>query len=288
MTETTDGPAYSVFAETMADMTYPEVEEAARDGAILLWSLGVIEQHGPHLPLATDVYVPMAVLREARRLLAERAIASLIIPPFYWGVNVVSAHFPGSFKVRPEIMVGLLSDVFQSLEGDGFRRLFLLSGHGDARHNRAILDAVEGSRQQSGIAVRILAPASLPPRLGADPASPAYCIVEPHDPVRPFIDAHAGEDETSILLAATPKLCRTDVIPDLASTDLGPGDLAVWRQGYEHSRRVTPNGYFGDPAAASAEQGHGYISRRAGAIADAIAAAIDGEIPPSGGRSRPA
>lgn len=46
---------YSVFHDAMADMTYPEIERAARNGAVALWGLGVIEQHGPHLPLATDV-----------------------------------------------------------------------------------------------------------------------------------------------------------------------------------------------------------------------------------------
>ena len=65
---------YSIFKDTIADMTYPEVEEAVRDGAVALWALGVIEQHGPHLPLATDVYVPMARLRRARQVLAERGI----------------------------------------------------------------------------------------------------------------------------------------------------------------------------------------------------------------------
>ena len=56
---------YSIFKDTIADMTYPEVEQAVRDGAVALWALGVIEQHGPHLPLGTDVYVPMGRRRRA-------------------------------------------------------------------------------------------------------------------------------------------------------------------------------------------------------------------------------
>jgi creatinine amidohydrolase len=89
----------------MADMTFPEVERAAKAGAIALWALGVIEQHGPHLPLATDVYVPSAVLQRARRLLSQRGIESVIVPPFYWGVNHVTGRFTGSFVVRPARMV---------------------------------------------------------------------------------------------------------------------------------------------------------------------------------------
>src|SRR5215471_1466572 len=105
---TADG--YSVFVDSMADMTFPEVAEAARRGACVLWAMGVIEQHGPHLPLATDVYIPTAILRTARRLLLRRDIETIIAPPFYWGVNEVSASFPGTFRVRPAIMIELITD----------------------------------------------------------------------------------------------------------------------------------------------------------------------------------
>src|SRR5215475_4693807 len=55
------GGGYSIFAGTSADMTYTAYASAIKDGAVGLWALGVIEEHGPHLPLASDVYVPTAV-----------------------------------------------------------------------------------------------------------------------------------------------------------------------------------------------------------------------------------
>ena len=88
--------ATDIFAGTIAEMTWLEVEQAAKGGAALLWAFGVIEQHGPHLPTGTDVYLPQAQLREVRRLLGERGIDALIVPPYYWGVNVVSGAFPAS------------------------------------------------------------------------------------------------------------------------------------------------------------------------------------------------
>src|SRR5437016_5744048 len=94
MTATSNG--YSIFHETMADMTYPEVVAAARKGAVVLWGLGVIEQHGPHLPLATDVYLPYALLRRSREILAKKNISSVLMPPFYYGVNFVTAAFPAT------------------------------------------------------------------------------------------------------------------------------------------------------------------------------------------------
>lgn len=75
---------YSVFHDTMADMTYPEVVEAAGWDALVLWGLGVIEQHGPHLPLGTDVYMAAALLRRVRQLLKDRGVPSITMPPFYW------------------------------------------------------------------------------------------------------------------------------------------------------------------------------------------------------------
>src|SRR5690348_287067 len=104
-------PGPSIFQDTIAEMTYPEVEAAIGRGAIALWSMGVIEQHGPHLPTATDVYIPSARLRAVKRLLAEEGVESIIIPPFYWGVNFVSASFPASIKVRAEVMIELVADV---------------------------------------------------------------------------------------------------------------------------------------------------------------------------------
>ena len=142
MADNSSSGGYSIFRETMADMTFPEIARAAADRAVVLWGLGVIEQHGPHLPLGTDVYMPMALLRHIRELLRGRGVSSVIMPPFFWGVNQVSGMFPGSFEVRPQIMIELMVDLIKSLKKDSFSRLFCISGHGDALHNRTIVDGV--------------------------------------------------------------------------------------------------------------------------------------------------
>jgi creatinine amidohydrolase len=270
-----DRGGYSIFHETMADMTYPEIERAARSGAVPLWGLGVIEQHGPHLPLGTDVYVPMAVLRLARRVLASRGIESVIVPPCYWGVNHVTASYAGSFLVRPEVFVALMMDVFASLKKDGFGRVFCVSGHGDAVHNRTILDGARQGSAASAIDGRMVISRAMVTRLGFDPADPHLAIAAeagaaPGGP----IDVHAGRWETSLMWAAFPETVRSDVLPDLAPTDFAPADLAEWRKGGEHARRKSPLGYVGDPAASSREHGLGLLQREAALVADAVAAAL--------------
>ncbi|MBP0491496.1 creatininase family protein [Pararoseomonas indoligenes] len=266
-----NGTGYSVFTDTMADMTYPEVAEAAERGAVVLWALGVIEQHGPHLPLATDVYVPMAVLRQAKALLAERGIESIIAPPFYWGINAVSSSFPGSIKVRAPVMIELIKDVFASLGGDGFRRIFCLSGHGDAQHNRTIYDGiVAGCGPETIEGHFVLAPV-MRDRLELDPADPRLVTYGKASSGTPGnLDIHAGESETSVLLHECMEACRCELIPGLRPTNLGMEDLKVWRQGGKQALKVTPMGYFGDPAAATAEKGREFLRQNAASVADAI------------------
>jgi creatinine amidohydrolase len=266
---------YSIFHGTMADMTYPEVVAAARDGAIVLWGLGVIEQHGPHLPLATDVYLPAVQLRRARELLAERNIPSLLLPPFYWGVNHVTAAFPATFEVRPEIVLELVVDLIKNLKKDGFRHLFCLSGHGDAMHNKTMLAAIKRGGAEAGINAYFLCPPFVLNRLKADaafdPADPTVVPVEDASTPTAYPDIHAGALESSGMWGFYPDVVRREVIPTLKPTNFTLDDLNEWRKGREHSLRKTPLGYLGDPAAADPERGRAMVLQQAELIATAIA-----------------
>ena len=73
-------------------MTYVEYMDALRRGAIGLWDIGVVEEHGPHLPLGTDIYLAHAQTLEIREQLAERGIESLILPPFVGSERCDTQH----------------------------------------------------------------------------------------------------------------------------------------------------------------------------------------------------
>jgi creatinine amidohydrolase len=266
---------YSIFHDTMADMTFPDVEAAARRGAIVLWALGVIEEHGPHLPLATDVYVPCATLREAKRILTERGIESVIAPPFYWGINAATAAFAGSFVVRPETMIELMKDVFRSLHKDGFSNVFCLSGHGDAAHNKVLFEGVKAGRTFGPIESYMLVSPAFAKRLEFDEADPHLAIMHatPSEP-EPYIDVHAGNWETSMIMAAYPGVVRTEIAATLTPTNYVLDDLIEWRKGDQHAVQKTPHGYFGDPASAEPERGHESIRTEGEIIARAIIATL--------------
>ncbi|WP_439589527.1 creatininase family protein [Hydrogenophaga sp.] len=290
---------FDIFAGTIAEMTWQEVDHAAKDGAVLLWAFGVIEQHGPHLPTGTDVYLPQARLRGVRKVLADRGVRALIVPPYYWGVNQTSGSFPASYHVRPEITKELMSDVFRNFEKDGFRHVFCFSGHGEAAHNRTIHEGVRLGASRTSLQISFVADAALASRVGISLSDPHLALppddvaadapasgvrffqagATPASPGAPeraprYVDVHAGRGESSQMLASCTGLVRDDLRRRLPSTDLGTEELAVWRRGLDDARRTTPLGYLGDPASANADEGRASLERLARRAADAVIARL--------------
>jgi creatinine amidohydrolase len=168
-----------------------------------------------------------------------------------------------------------MTDVFASLKKDGFECVFCISGHGDAVHNRAILDGVRQGSAAAAIDGRMIVSRAMVTRLGFDSTNPHLAIAaETGAPPGGPIDVHAGRWETSLMWAAFPEVVRSAVLPDLAPTDFAPADLAEWRKGGEHARDKSPLGYVGDPAASSREHGLSLLQHKAALVADAVATAL--------------
>lgn len=79
-----------------------------------------------------------------------------------------------------------------------------------------------------------------------------------------------------MLLESTPGIARANLLLGLKPTRLGAADLAEWHKGLDNARRVTPEGYFGDPAAAKAERGARLLEIEGKAVAAAVVAARAG------------
>jgi creatinine amidohydrolase len=179
----------------------------------------------------------------------------------------------------------LMADVFESLRSDGFRHVFCFSGHGDVAHNRAILEGIRLGVERSGIDISFVADAALVARLGLGPDDPQITLHASGSGAPPkYVDVHAGQWETSMMMCACPALVRDEVRRGLRSTDYGADDLAEWRRGPEHARRKTPLGYFGDPAGASVEEGAQSLRSSAERAADAIEARLKSRPPAAAAR----
>ncbi len=145
---------YSIFEETMVDMTYPEVVKAATRGAVVLLPSGVVEQHGPHLPIGVDTYGSYLLAKLTRREMSRLGREALIAPPFYWGINKVTEGFPATFRTRHETAVMLLTDIFDTLIEDGFQNVFIVNHQGDAGHAKVQIEVMQAqhAKGNNGIA----------------------------------------------------------------------------------------------------------------------------------------
>ncbi len=99
----------------MAEMTATAIAAAAERGAIALLPIGVIECHGPHLPVGTDAFIALELARLTRRYAAGMGREGIIAPPYYWGHQRHSRRLPRQFPHSPRDGGGIARDVIKSL-----------------------------------------------------------------------------------------------------------------------------------------------------------------------------
>lgn len=266
---------YSIFHETMVDMSWKDIEKAAKDGAVVLLTTAVIEEHGPHMGCGIDAYIGGLLCKLTRRELESRGIKAVIAPPFFWGVNSATHSFPGTFAIRPETMKALLADIFASLKSMGFRRIFNINAHGDGQHKKAAIQAILEGQKATGLDIRYLVPEEDVRALGLTGEPPSWVLLHkmPRDggPASPYLDIHAGAGETGIVAAFFPGLVDLTMARTLAPTRLKAQQAGEW---LKDARRVTPLGYVGDPAAHNVERARAYVTEWCRMMAASIAAYV--------------
>lgn len=269
---------YSIFAETLVDLPYVDVAEAAQRGAAVLLPTGVVEEHGPHLPLGVDIYGSYILARLTRDELSGLGHEAVIAPPFYWGINHVTSGFTGSFRTRPEVARELLIDIGTSLADDGFETLYIVNHHGDAKHAAVILEALSELRRRGTINACWVADEQVIHRFRGPTDDNCWlpfttpderCAAKASD----VLGVHAQDTETAMMLGWFPGLVETQRLEQLPPTSLTANDLTEWRRGGEHAARITPDGYFGDPRPGSFNLWRRYILQARG-MATAIQAAL--------------
>jgi creatinine amidohydrolase len=268
---------YSIFHETMVDMTWPEVEKAAQEGAIVLMTTAVVEEHGPHMSCGIDTYLGYLMCKLTRRELESRGIKTVIAPPFYWGVNRASHVFPGTFTVRPETMKAVLHDMFASLKSMGFQNVFNINAHGDGLHIRTAVEAVVEAQKSLGLNVRYLMSEEDAKRAGLTGNEPFF-LIHKSPPLQTeateYLDLHAGAWETGVVAAFFPEEVDTRVARTLEPTKVTVKELGEW---VKDMKKVTPLGYLGDPAKFDPPRARKNVEDSCRMIAEAIAATLGTE-----------
>jgi creatinine amidohydrolase len=264
---------YSIFDETMVEMTWQEIEEAIKHKAIVLLPIGVIEEHGPHLGLAVDMYAACLLSKLTKANLEKNGVRTLIAPPYYWGINVLTNSFPGSFTVRPETMQAVIVDTLSCLKSWGIEYAFTINWHAEVKHNLTILEAVKEARQKTGIkAFAVLTDTETRNlKLGGNED---YVTIRksapPTPPTFPYLDLHAGSQETALMLAYFAEQVKISMINSLKPTKITLEDLKIMRKGGDDARNLIPQGYFGNPAGCNLPEAVHEINEIARTNADLI------------------
>ncbi len=221
--------------------TWTEAQAALKPASIILLPVGAIEAHGPHLPLNTDVILAVETARRAAVRLASQGEVVVLAPPISYGVSYVGTCFPGTVPAPAEIVTGLVAAVLNHFAASGPRRLAVVNAHLEPAHVAALQAGVDTSIAATG--ARITFPDQRQDRWAATLS----------DEFRRGA-RHAGSYETSLMLAAAPDQVRTELLPTLPPVwiDL-PGRLRNGARTFAEAGGV--QGYFGDPATATAAEG---------------------------------
>jgi creatinine amidohydrolase len=109
------------------EMTWPETQEAVAEGRVAILPTGSTEQHGPHLPLSTDVLCSYSVCKKVAETVPRDAV---VFPPVWYGFNEHHADFPGTLWVDWQPFIAYLIEIGRSAVHHGFRKLVIVNGHG--------------------------------------------------------------------------------------------------------------------------------------------------------------
>jgi creatinine amidohydrolase len=243
----------------MEEMTWPDIRRAIDSGfTTAVFAVGSTEQHGPHLPTMTDARIGDDVAGRVVRKLGHALQARTIDV----GQSEHHLAFAGTISLKAETLALILRDYVASLAHHGFKRIVIIPSHGG--NFATVRQAIETARQaHSEVEITgftdLLALTEF-----LNQASARYGV--------PAEDsgAHAGESETSIMMALEGGLVASD---RFAPGYIGPLGEAEMRVIFENGMpALTSNGILGDPRASSAEKGEDYLERFADFIVSAIGA----------------
>ena len=238
------------------ELTGDQFSEAVKQAeGVCLLPLSCIERHGHHLPLGTDMFIGHELCARAAQL--EPVI---IFPDFIYTQILEARHMPGCIGIQPELTIRLLENVCSEIARNGLKKIVIVNSHGGNDHLIHYFAQIQ---------------LACPHEYAIYVAQPAYDSEEDATASQweTTVDGHAGERETSMLLAVRPDLVKTAALPADGEgmplerlkplRDLGT-DMGIWWYA------DYPTHYCGDGRPATAQKGERWFADRARALAKVI------------------
>ncbi len=247
-------------ARNFAYLTWKQVDALPRATTLLVLPTAAIEQHGHHLPLATDTLINNLLLGKALALVAPE-LPIFALPPLCYGKSNEHIGFPGTLSVSANTFLAVVRDLGASVAAGGFKKLVLYNTHGG---NTSLVDVLARDlRAEFGLRTFSLfgSPGAAFDGLGKQERAYGF---------------HAGEIETAYLLHATPELVHPELYtanyiarvdqPELLKPEGSSANFAWLTQD------IAPSGVLGDPSPATAHNGEQWSNQAAARIAEILVA----------------
>ena len=234
----------------LQENSWKELDELRQNAKnLVIIPVGSTEQHGNHLPLGTDTMVAMMLAEDA-----AKQTKTVVSPPLWFGWSPHHMVLPGTITLRPEILIEVLYDVIQSLNGHGFQKFIIINGHRIVNIPWMQL-AAERAQRQLGVKVVLF--------------DPAYMSKEILSKIEYGPVGHSEEIETSHMLYKHPELVNMDKAIDNPIVDhplysVDPafhGDTLCYVPSTQENMKKSVDvagGTTGTPSKASVEKGQIY------------------------------
>jgi creatinine amidohydrolase len=244
------------------DIHWPDVSGTGPARWIAVLPLAATEQHGPHLPVGTDVMIAQAYLARVRELLPE-TLPVTFLPLQPVGISTEHVSYPGTLTLPTEVALKTWMALGESVARAGVKKLVMVTSHGG--NSAAMTLVAQDLRAQQGL----LAVTTAWSRFGAPEG--LFSAEELHHGI------HGGAVETSIMLARYKQHVRTDAIADFRPASVVMEKDYRWLSAHRpapfawQAQDLHPSGAAGDATQASAEKGQRLLDHGARAFCELLA-----------------
>ena len=245
----------------LGEMNWPDIRDMDKERVVAVYPIASFEQHGHHLPLLTDTMQLDAMVEGMNDRAGDRIVT---LPTQWLGYSFHHMRFGGSLTARSQTHIRMLVETVDGLIRAGFDKVLIVNGHGG---NDADMKVALQDLKESHADARVY---------GASWWGVSAPQLDALREAGPGGSGHAGETETSMMLALRPDLVRTDRLHRDGGKPPSPYTDSVdrFRRIDEHSSR----GNVGDPSFGTAEKGERMLAAVVTCLVEIVGDILNGSL----------